>query len=63
MRLLYTISIYSYYLAIRIASLFIPKAKIFLKGRKNIFDKIGSAIQKTGFDNLIWFHCASLGEF
>ena len=63
MRFFYTISIYSYYLAIHIASFFNPKARLWIIGRKNIFKEIEFAIQKLKTQNLIWFHCASLGEF
>jgi len=61
MILFYKISIYSYLLAIKIASLFNPKAKLWINGRKNIFDKIQSEINPQ--ENIYWFHCASLGEY
>jgi 3-deoxy-D-manno-octulosonic-acid transferase len=65
MHLLYTISIYLYLFAIKTASLFNHKARMWVSGRKNIFSKLESDIQfshsnKTG---LVWIHCASLGEF
>ncbi len=67
MRFFYTFSIYLYACAIRIASLFNPKAKLWLNGRKNIIEDIRFQIQssrlKTNDSKLIWFHCASLGEF
>ena len=63
MRFFYNISIFFYYLAIRIASFFNPKARLWIIGRKNIFKEIEFAIQKLKTQNLIWFHCASLGEF
>lgn len=63
MRILYTFSIYLYASAIRIASLFNPKAKLFLQGRKGLFDHLKSKIQNPKSNNLVWFHCASLGEF
>ncbi len=63
MRFFYNISIFFYYLAIRIASFFNPKAVLWLKGRKNVFDRIESAIRTSESKQLIWFHCASLGEF
>lgn len=67
MSFLYNISIYSYLVAIRIASLFNTKAKLWIIGRKNIFQKIQSAIaaskSQSPNSKLIWFHCASLGEF
>lgn len=61
MAIIYNIIISLYYLAICIASLFNKKAKLFLKGRKDIFKKIESAV--TSEDNIVWFHAASLGEF
>jgi len=61
MHLFYNISILLYNLGIRIASLFNSKAKLWIKGRKNIFQKLQLATQ--GHANIVWFHCASLGEF
>jgi len=45
-----------------IASLFHPKAKAFVNGRKNLFKKIQSDFQHV-HDPVVWIHCASLGEF
>jgi 3-deoxy-D-manno-octulosonic-acid transferase len=44
-----------------IASAFNPKAKQWVSGRKMQFRRIAKAI-KPG-DRVVWFHCASLGEF
>jgi len=44
-----------------IASLFNPKIKKWVQGRKQIFDKLQSAIPSNS--NIIWMHCASVGEF
>lgn len=55
----YNISISIYFFAIKIASLFNPKAKLFLEGRKGIFEQLKTV---KASDNLYWFHCASLGE-
>lgn len=63
MRILYSLSIYLYAFAIRVAALFNPKAKLFLLGRKNIFETLKSQFSNVKSDNLVWFHCASLGEF
>lgn len=69
MKIIYTSLIYLYLLAIRVASLFIPKAKIWIDGRKNIFEKLQAQLStlnsqhQTSDFKLIWFHCASLGEF
>lgn len=62
MKLLYTISIYDYLFAIRFASLFNSKAKLWIDGRKNIFNKIQSSINGNQ-SSIVWIHCASLGEF
>lgn len=61
MNSLYNISIQLYVIAIRFAALFNAKAKLWIKGRKAIFQKIEEVIK--GEQNIVWFHCASLGEF
>lgn len=61
MNSLYNISIQLYVIAIRLAALFNAKAKLWIKGRKAIFQKIEEVTK--GEQNIIWFHCASLGEF
>ncbi len=64
MKILYSFSIHLYHAAIRTASLFNPKAKLWVEGRRNIFQKIASELKpSTNGSQLIWFHCASLGEF
>lgn len=61
MILFYNLSIFFYSLIVRIVSLFNPKAKQWVQGRKDILKKIEEAV---GDDtNLVWFHSASLGEF
>ena len=61
---LYNISIYIYAVLIYIASFFNSKAKLWVDGRKNVFQKIKSQIPNQSFEiPIIWFHCASLGEF
>src|SRR5688500_16902474 len=44
------------------ASLWNRKAKLWLEGRKNIFERLNSA-HPTPDSRLIWMHCSSLGEF
>lgn len=61
MNSLYNISIQLYVIAIRFAALFNAKAKLWIKGRKAIFQKIEEITK--GEQNIVWFHCASLGEF
>lgn len=61
MRFLYQIGIVFYVGAIRLASLFNGKAKLWVSGRKNDaqkFSRIPPYAYKT-----VWIHCASLGEF
>lgn len=62
MRTLYTISVLFYGLGIRLAALFNHKAARWIQGRR------GWLIRLQDYRNndpspLIWFHCASLGEF
>jgi len=58
----YNIGIQLYYFAIRIASLFNPKAKKWLEGRTGLLTKIEQ--ETSGFSGeTLWVHCASLGEF
>jgi 3-deoxy-D-manno-octulosonic-acid transferase len=61
MKILYPISIQLSVIAIRIASLFNAKAKLWIKGRKSIFQKLAEATKDH--QDIVWFHCASLGEF
>lgn len=62
MKFLYALGIFSYGIAIRIASLFSTKAKLWVNGRRNLFDNLSREISKSK-SPVIWFHCASLGEF
>ena len=42
-------------------AVFSPKIKLFVDGRKTVFQNLESRISST--DKTIWFHAASLGEF
>lgn len=61
MQIIYSIFIFAFTFLIRIASLFNPKARLFIGGRKNWRKILEGRIEKNG--RYIWFHCASLGEF
>lgn len=64
MRTLYSISIFVYQIIIRLASAFNSKAKLWLEGRKGIFEKLTAQLSNSApEDKIAWFHCASLGEF
>ncbi len=62
MSILYNFTISAYHLLIKIAALFNSKARLWVNGRKNLFERLH---QETGNnkDSLVWFHAASLGEF
>ena len=61
MSFVYNIMMRLYGISIGIVSLWNPKAKLWIKGRKKWEDKLKSAL--NGKENVHWFHCASLGEF
>ncbi|QBZ96775.1 3-deoxy-D-manno-octulosonic acid transferase [Flavobacterium sangjuense] len=46
---------------VKVAALFSPKIKLFVAGRKTVFETLESKISLS--DKTIWFHAASLGEF
>ena len=48
--------------AIRIASIWNTKARLWLNGRKNLLENVREAL-KSNNRPVIWMHCASLGEF
>jgi 3-deoxy-D-manno-octulosonic-acid transferase len=61
MTIFYLAGIKIYYLLIAIASWFNPKARFWIRGRKGIFRKLKQEINPD--EKIVWFHCASLGEF
>ena len=61
MNLIYNIGIAIYGLLIWINSFFNSKAKLWVEGRKNIFKDLEATFINA--DNVVWFHCSSLGEF
>jgi 3-deoxy-D-manno-octulosonic-acid transferase len=65
MHFVYNILIRIYYLLIVCVSPFNIKAKAWLTGRKNLFEKLITTLRDSIGENpnIIWFHCASLGEF
>lgn len=61
MRWIYSLGVRGYSFLIRLASLWNPKAKKWMQGRKMVWEHLDNW-QRT--DKLLyWFHCASLGEF
>ena len=59
---LYQLVIRIYGLAIHVAAWFQPKAKLWVNGRTSIFEKLRKSFLEEKSD-LLWMHCASLGEF
>lgn len=60
---LYNLGIYVFQLGLKLASLFNPKAKLWMEGRKNWEVQIKAKVSSLKLENAVWFHCASLGEF
>ncbi len=60
---IYNLGISGYFFLIRIfAFLGNKKAKLWIEGRKNVFEILkNKALQQSS--DIAWFHCASLGEF
>lgn len=59
---IYNLFLFLYSIGIRLASLWNPKAKRWLEGRKNNFEQIETQLKNVNAE-IVWFHCASLGEF
>ena len=57
----YNLFIQLYHLAIRIGGLFNEKAKLWVDGRRELFRRLEDEISHDR--PIVWFHCASLGEF
>jgi len=63
MKLFYNIAISLYGLGIRLSSISNEKARKWVLGRRNFPSDLKESIRKKGNKPVIWFHCASLGEF
>lgn len=61
MKEIYTLAIRFYVLGIRLAALFRPKAALWVKGRQNWKNRLAEL--NSDQRPVVWFHCASLGEF
>jgi 3-deoxy-D-manno-octulosonic-acid transferase len=60
--LLYSFFIWIYRIGVLLLSPWNPKARHWLQGRIGIFSRLKSAFQSCQSE-IIWMHCASLGEF
>ncbi len=61
MQMIYNIFIRLYGFCLKIASIFVPKAKFWVDGRKDWQQKMAAKIGAN--DQVLWIHCSSLGEF
>ena len=61
MFIIYTFLIRCYGAMLRIAALFHPKAKAWVEGRQHWQEKLRGVLPADR--KVLWFHCASLGEF
>ncbi|GIZ08998.1 3-deoxy-D-manno-octulosonic acid transferase [Flavobacterium sp. UMI-01] len=61
MHFLYNITLTIASLFLKITTFFSPKMKLFVDGRKTVFETLTQKIKPT--DKTIWFHAASLGEY
>lgn len=61
MHTIYNILIHLASFGLRIVALFSKKMKLFVSGRKDVFEILHQKLSVS--DTTIWFHCASLGEF
>ncbi len=59
---MYNLFLFLYAIGIRISAIWSLKARKWLLGRVGIFEKIKNDINNSN-GNIIWMHCASLGEF
>jgi 3-deoxy-D-manno-octulosonic-acid transferase len=58
----YNLGMHLYGGTVKTVSRFNPKARLWVEGRRNIFDRLQAAISPAE-GRIVWVHCASLGEF
>lgn len=63
MHFLYNLGIQLMQAGMFLASFFHPKAKLWIDGRKQWRDRLGSALRETDGKKTLWMHVSSLGEF
>lgn len=61
MDILYNLGIYVAGFLLKITAIFNPKIKLGVEGRSRTFDTLEQNINAK--DDVLWFHCASLGEY
>ncbi len=58
---MYNIGMWLFEKSVGLAALRNKKAKLWKDGRRNIFDRMSESIKPN--EDIVWVHCASLGEF
>ncbi len=61
MPFLYSVAVGAYHLGVRIAALWKPKAKAWVQGREDLWERLSS--KRDALRGCLWMHCASVGEF
>ncbi len=63
MILFYHLFLIVYKAGIYLVSFWNRKAKLWIQGRRNVFEQLSNLLQSASYSKTIWMHCASLGEF
>ncbi|HXS55296.1 MAG TPA: glycosyltransferase N-terminal domain-containing protein [Hanamia sp.] len=63
MIVLYHLFLFFYKTGICFVSFWNKKAKLWITGRRNVFEKLQQSLKSDIRGRTIWMHCASLGEF
>lgn len=63
MIIFYHLFLLVYKAGIHVVSLGNRKAKLWISGRKNVFENLRTTVSVFNNEKIIWMHCASLGEF
>ena len=63
MIIFYHLFLFFYKTGIHLVSFWNKKAKLWISGRENVFEKLQTALLSLSNNKIIWMHCASLGEF
>ena len=63
MIIFYHLFLIVYKAGIYFVSFWNKKAKLWISGRRNIFQKLEKAVAGVTNEKIVWMHCASLGEF
>lgn len=63
MLLIYNLATWFYFILIKVASVFSPKAKKLFEGQKGALSQLRDYFSTGSIDRPIWIHVASLGEF